>query len=103
MHQKSVENMLTILVERKAREGKERELIDLLKKLQQVYIRDDGYISSSLFQSEQDKSVILAQVTWSDAAARKTYADNPKRLELIPKIESLLTEPPRYFFLKMIP
>lgn len=102
MAEELIETMITVLVERQAKEGKEGELIELLKKLRTIYTSQPGYISSKILQSVEDKSSILAVVTWSDTAARKAYANNPKRLEIIPKIEGLLTEPPKYFFLKTI-
>jgi len=95
-----VKTTITVLVERHAKEGKEEELIELLKHLRTVYISQSGYISSELLQSVEDKSIVLVLVTWLDATARKAYADNPKRLEIISKIEALLTEPSKYLFLK---
>ena len=93
---------ITVLVERHAKQGKEEELLELFKELRTVYVSQPGYISSQILQREDDKSIIFAVTAWADAAAREAYAKNPKRLEIIPKIEAVLAEPQRLFFLKTI-
>jgi len=87
--------MVKVLIERHVKKGKEGDLIELLNKLRSELISQPGYISGELLQSLEDKSTIFAISTWLSALDWKSWEDNPRRLEIEPKIESLLTKPAR--------
>ncbi len=87
---------IKVLIERHVKDGKEGGLIELLNKLRAELISQPGYISGELLQSVTDKSTIFALSTWLSALDWKSWEGNPKRLEIESKIESLLTEPPRF-------
>jgi heme-degrading monooxygenase HmoA len=88
--------MVKVLIERHVKKGKEGDLIELLNKLRSELISQPGYISGELLQSLDDKSTIFALSTWLSALDWKSWESNPKRLELEPKIESLLIKPSRF-------
>jgi len=87
--------MVKVLIERHVKKGKEGDLIELLNKLRSELISQPGYISGELLQSLEDKSTIFALSTWLSALDWKSWESNPRRLEIEPKIESLLTKPAR--------
>ena len=49
------EKIITIFVERQAQKGKEKRLVALVKKLEQVFTTYSGYIHSSFHGSNQGK------------------------------------------------
>jgi heme-degrading monooxygenase HmoA len=87
--------MVKVLIERHVKKGKEGDLIELLNKLRSELISQPGYISGELLQSLADKSTIFALSTWLSALDWKSWESNPRRLEIEPKIEALLTKPAR--------
>jgi heme-degrading monooxygenase HmoA len=87
--------MVKVLIERHVKKGKEGDLIELLNKLRSELISQPGYISGELLQSLEDKSTIFVLSTWLSALDWKSWESNPRRLEIEPKIESLLTKPAR--------
>ena len=87
--------MVKVLIERHVKKGKEGDLIELLNKLRSELISQPGYISGELLQSLEDKSTIFALSTWLSTLDWKSWESNPRRLEIEPKIESLLTKPAR--------
>ncbi len=84
-----------VLIERRVKDGKEGNLIELLNKLRAELISQPGYISGELLLSVTDKSSIFALSTWLSTLDWKSWEGNPKRLEIESKIELLLTEPAR--------
>jgi len=85
-----------VLIEPHVKKGKEEDLIELLSKLRTELISQPGYISGELLQSLEDKSTIFALSTWLSVLDWKSGEGSPKRLEIEPKIEPLLTEPPKF-------
>ncbi len=85
--------MVKVLIERHVKKGKEGYLIELLNKLRAELVSQPGYVSGELLQSLEDKSTIFALSTWLSALDWKSWESNPRRLEIEPKIESLLTKP----------
>ena len=79
-----------VLIEPHVKKGKEEDLIELLNKLR------TELISGELLQSLEDKSTIFAPSTWLSVLDWKSGEGSPKRLEIEPKIEPLLTEPPKF-------
>jgi len=79
-----------VLIEPHVKKGKEEDLIELLNKLR------TELISGELLQSLEDKSTIFALSTWLSVLDWKSGEGSPKRLEIEPKIEPLLTEPPKF-------
>jgi len=79
-----------VLIEPHVKKGKEGDLIELLNKLR------TELISGELLQSLEDKSTIFALSTWLSTLDWKSGEGSPKRLEIEPKIEPLLTEPPKF-------
>jgi len=82
--------MVKVLIEPHVKKGKEGDLIELLSKLR------TELISGELLQSLEDKSTIFALSTWLSVLDWKSGEGSPKRLEIEPKIEPLLTEPPKF-------
>ncbi len=78
-----------VLIELHVKKGKEGDLIELLNKLR------TELISGELLQSLEDKSTIFALSTWLSTLDWKSWEGSPKRLEIEPKIEPLLTESPK--------
>ena len=85
--------MIKVLIERHVKKGKEGDLIDLLNKLRAELISQPGYVSGELLQNVEDKSTIFAVSTWLSALDWKSWEGNPRRLDIEPKIELLLTKP----------
>lgn len=85
--------MIKVLIERHVKKGREGDLIDLLNKLRAELISQPGYVSGELLQSVEDKSTIFALSSWLSALDWKSWEGNPRRLEIEPKIELLLTKP----------
>jgi heme-degrading monooxygenase HmoA len=87
--------MIKVLIERHVKKGREGYLIELLNKLRTELVSQPGYVSGELLQSVEDESAIFALSTWLSPLDWKSWEGSPKRLEIEPKIDSLLTEPPK--------
>lgn len=86
---------IKVVIERHVKKGREKELNELLKELRMRAIRQPGYLSGETLQSVEDSSHLLVISTWSSDKHWRDWESTPGRREMLAKIESLLTAPPK--------
>lgn len=83
-----------IIIERTVDPGKrQEELLDLLKQLRSRALHQPGYISGETLISVDRPGMHLVISTWHSLKEWRNWENNPQRLEMLAKIEPLLTAP----------
>ena len=86
---------IKVLTERNARPGMEAQLVQLLHELRIRAIRQRGYISGETLFSINRPGLHLVIATWRTLGDWKDWEKNPQRVELLKKVEPLLSAPVR--------
>ncbi len=71
-----------ILIKRKFRKGKQREIIALLRELRSGALRQPGYISGETLGSVEDPQLLLVIATWENLESWHQWRDNATRQTL---------------------
>jgi heme-degrading monooxygenase HmoA len=82
-----------ILIQRKVKPSKERELNETVKELRSKAIHAQGYISGETLCSIEDPSVHLVISTWKSLEDWNHWADSPERKAFQQKTDAMLEEP----------
>jgi heme-degrading monooxygenase HmoA len=82
-----------ILIYRKVRPGKEKELSDAVRNLRSKAIHAEGYISGETLRSIEDPSVHLVMSTWKSIEDWNNWLNTPERKAFQQKIDAILEEP----------
>ena len=82
-----------ILIQRKVKPGKEKELDETVKQLRFMAIHTRGYISGETLCSIEDPSVHLVISTWKSLEDWNHWADSPERKAFQQKTDTMLEEP----------
>lgn len=82
-----------ILIQRKVKPGKEKELSGVVREFRFKAMYADGFISGETLQSIEDPSVHLVISTWKSIDAWNKWLKSVDRKEIQKKIDALLVEP----------
>jgi heme oxygenase (mycobilin-producing) len=82
-----------ILIERKIKPGKEKELIEAVKELRTRAIHTPGYISGETLRSIEDPSLHLVISTWKSLEDWNHWAVSQERKAFQQKTDAMLEEP----------
>ena len=82
-----------ILIQRKVKPGKEKELNETVRNLRSKAIHAEGYISGETLCSIEDPSVHLVTSTWKSLEDWNHWADSPERKAFQQKTDAMLEEP----------
>ena len=85
--------MVRVIIERRPKQGKEREMWTLLHELRKQGLPRPGYISGETLMGHDDPSLWVVIATWLSAEHWQAWVNSPERKELITKIEPLLAAP----------
>jgi len=81
-----------ILIYRKVRPGKEKELSDAVRNLRSKAIHAEGYISGETLRSVEDPSIHLVISTWKGIEDWHNWFNTPERKAFQQKIDTILKE-----------
>ena len=81
-----------ILIYRKARPGKEKELSEAVRNLRSQAIHAEGYISGETLRSIEDPSVHLVISTWKSIEDWNNWFNTPERRAFQQKTDAILEE-----------
>ena len=76
-----------ILIKRRFRKGKQREIIALLRELRSGALRQPGYISGETLASAEDPQLLLVIATWQDRESWHKWQANATRQTLEKMLE----------------
>ena len=84
---------IKILIQRKVKQGKEKELSEVVRELRALAMHAEGFISGETLRSIEDPSVHLVISTWQSLDAWNAWIKTPERQALQKKIDKILAEP----------
>lgn len=84
---------IKVLIHRKVKPGKEKELSDAVRNLRSKIIHVGGYISGETLRSTEDPSLFLVISTWRSLEDWKHWANSPDRKAFQQKTDALLDRP----------
>ena len=85
-----------VLIERTVEPGKPQEdLVYLMKQLRAKALLQPGYILGETLLSVDRPGTHLVISTWHSLKQWRAWENNPERLEILAKIEPMLTAPPK--------
>ncbi len=82
-----------ILIQRKIKSGKEKELNDAVREIRSNAIHAQGFISAETLRSVEDPSVHLVISTWKSIGDWNRWVDTSERKAFQKKIDAILVEP----------
>jgi len=82
-----------ILIQRRVKPGKEKELSEAVRNLRSKAIHAEGYISGETLCSIEDTSVHLVISIWKSLEDWNHCADSPERKAFQQKTDAILEEP----------
>lgn len=82
-----------VLIQRKVKPGKEKELSDAIKELRSMAIHTPGYISGETLRSIEDPSLHLVISAWKSIEDWNSWANSSARKAFEQKIALILEEP----------
>ena len=84
---------IKILIHRKVRPGKEKELSEAVRNLRSKTIHAEGYICGETLHSIEDPSLYLVISTWRSLEDWNRWANSPQRKEFQQMTDAMLEEP----------
>jgi heme oxygenase (mycobilin-producing) len=84
---------IKVLITRKIKLGKEKELSEVVNELRSIAIRTPGYISGETLRSIEEPSLHLVISTWKSIEDWKSWANSSERKALEQKTVPILEEP----------
>jgi heme-degrading monooxygenase HmoA len=84
---------IKILIHRKVRVGKEKELSAAVRNLRSKIIHAGGYISGETLRSIDDPSLHLVISTWRSLEDWNHWAGSPQRKAFLQMTDAMLEEP----------
>lgn len=88
--------VIKVLIRRKIREGKTREVFAMLNKIRSDAINQKGYISGETLFNYENPQEILVITVWQSIDNWLKWRDNPERQANERRFENWLEEPPEY-------
>jgi heme-degrading monooxygenase HmoA len=82
-----------ILIQRKIKPGKEKELSKVVNELRSKAMHAQGFISGETLQSIEDPALYLVISAWKSLEDWKSWVDTQERKALEQEIETILAEP----------
>ena len=85
-----------ILIRRRFKIGKKKEIFALFKKLRSAVLNQPGYISGETFLEHNDSQHMLVIGTWEDMESWHSWKNNNKRKEFEALLEIYQDGPTEY-------
>jgi heme-degrading monooxygenase HmoA len=82
-----------ILIQRKIKPGKEKELSKVVNELRSKAMHAQGFISGETLQSIEDPALYLVISAWKSLEDWKGWVDTQERKALEQEMETILAEP----------
>ncbi len=87
---------IKVIMERTVDPGKQQEeLLDVMNQLRSKALHQPGYISGETLLSVDRPGTHLVISTWHSLKQGRAWENNPERLEILAKIEPVLSAPAR--------
>lgn len=87
--------MIRVIIERRLKSDRKKELIPLLNKLRAEAVHRPGYVSAETLSSVHDASIMVVLSAWRNLTDWQMWEESKERTELYRQIEPLLVEQPK--------
>ncbi len=87
---------IKVIIERKVMEGKQAELMDLMRELRSSALYRKGYISGETLRSKDDPSTYIVISNWQSVEDWEGWQNHPERNEISKKLENVLISPEKH-------
>lgn len=94
--------MIRVIIKRKIRPGKEREMWNLTHDLRSKAMRSTGYVSGETLVGHDDPSLWVIISTWLTAENWQAWLNSPERKAVDSQEKALLAAPVRTTVLKFL-
>ncbi|NIQ38518.1 MAG: antibiotic biosynthesis monooxygenase [Proteobacteria bacterium] len=85
-----------VIIERKVKEGKQYEMMNLMRELRTSALFRKGYISGETLHSRDDPSKYIVISNWQSVEDWEAWQKHPERHEINKRCEPLLASPESY-------
>jgi heme-degrading monooxygenase HmoA len=82
-----------VLIQRRIKPGKEKELVEAVQELRTKAIRTPGYISGEILRAIEDPSLHLVISTWKSINDWNSWVNSSERKACQQKMDAILEEP----------
>lgn len=82
-----------VIVERKVKEGKETEVLNILRELRVMALHRKGYFCGETMRSIDDPSTYVVIGIWQRPEDWEAWRNNPERKEMVKKLGKFLVGP----------
>jgi len=83
---------IKVIIARKVAKGRQSNLVPLLMELRTKAMNQKGYISGETLKGISDPDEFLVISTWRSFDDWKAWEDNPERIKIQAKIDTVLEE-----------
>jgi len=94
--------MIRVIIERKVKRGKEREMWALLHDLRSKAIRQPGYVSGETLVGHDNPLLWVVIGTWLKAENWRYWLNSPERKAIVGEEKSLVVAPAKITVLKFL-
>jgi heme-degrading monooxygenase HmoA len=88
--------MVKVMIKRHIKEGKEAEVLELLKKLRFIVLDQEGYISGETLISTDNPLKLIVISTWESIDDWTRWRTSDARAQIESQLETLQAEPSLY-------
>nr|AJG38146.1 antibiotic biosynthesis monooxygenase [bacterium enrichment culture clone fosmid MGS-K1] len=94
--------MVRIIVERRVKEGKDNDLLEMLRELRARALHQPGYVSGETLVGNDDPSLYVVISNWASGEDWEKWANSKQRKDLDEKIKPLLSTPSQVTVLRYL-
>ncbi len=94
--------MVRVIIERRGKPGKERELHGLLVEMRGKVLEQHAHLSSETYRSVEDPLLWVVISSWLDVNYWKTWESSPERQKIASTIEPLLVGPEKIYIFELV-
>jgi heme-degrading monooxygenase HmoA len=85
-----------VIIERKVKEGKQTEMMNLMRELRALALYRKGYISGETLRSRDDPSTYIVISNWQSVEDWEAWRNHSERIEMKRRFEPILVTPEKY-------
>lgn len=95
---------IRVIIERKVKEGRQSEMMNVLRELRTLALPRRGYIAGETLRSKDDPSTYIVISSWESVEDWEAWRNRPERNKIRKKLEQFLVTPEKYsIFLYVYP
>jgi heme-degrading monooxygenase HmoA len=93
---------LRVIIERKAKQGTETQIMNALRELRTLALNRRGYVSGNTLRSKDDPSTYFVISTWQSLKDWEAWREDLDRNQITRKLEQFLVHPEKQIVLHFL-